>query len=378
MQRFRYYGLSKEEYEECYPEIESFRCKANSTLIWVGLLVMAFLSIISLCFEQVEYFKIVYFFFCAIFMALTIFNYKFSKKYSVLFMYLIYLAYCLFGIALTLCYPDAKPTVVHLLFVLLPIILVDLPSRILLFSLSLCIIYISCVIAFLSPYLRFPEIYNTTIFFFITNIVHWVLNQDRCNGFLSRARMNSTLNELRKTQEELLHISETDVLTGLKNRRKLFMMISMIHDNDIDRPSGIFMIDLDFFKNLNDDYGHAVGDKFLQDFGACLTKFEKEDDICAFRYGGEEFVILAWNAKPEKLNDIAERIRTASAGIKVGQSFPITASIGYVSVDNPEITNYEKWINFADVACYEAKHLGRNQSVCWNDLDASDIENTNE
>lgn len=160
--------------------------------------------------------------------------------------------------------------------------------------------------------------------------------------------------------ERLLVIEkETDALTGLNNRRKLFETIAKIEEKEIPRPSGVMMLDIDYFKKYNDTYGHAAGDACLKAFGETLLNQEWDYQIEFYRYGGEEFVAFLWDVDSLQVGNIAEAIRFAIADLDIGYG-KITSSIGYVYCDNPSILNYETWIERADEAAYAAKDRGRN------------------
>lgn len=160
--------------------------------------------------------------------------------------------------------------------------------------------------------------------------------------------------------ERLLIVEkETDELTGLHNRRKLFWTIGQIEKCTLPRPSGVFMIDIDYFKQYNDRNGHAAGDNCLRSYGKMLQKRQWNTKVEFYRYGGEEFVAFIWDANVEELSDLAEKIRQAAALLPLAYG-NITNSIGYVYCDDEQILNYETWIERADEAVYKAKKNGRN------------------
>lgn len=160
-------------------------------------------------------------------------------------------------------------------------------------------------------------------------------------------------------ERQLIIQKETDVLTGLHSRRKLFETITAIEQGEKERPSGVMMLDIDYFKKYNDTHGHGAGDSCLRAFGQKLLSFTKKDKIEFYRYGGEEFVAFLWNTDAEKVGTIAEEIRAAVANMDIEYG-KITSSIGYVYCDDSSIINYETWIDCADTAAYVAKDRGRN------------------
>ena len=164
----------------------------------------------------------------------------------------------------------------------------------------------------------------------------------------------------------------TDPLTGLANRRCL--------ENDgckaieICRRSGVacscLVLDLDYFKNVNDTYGHQTGDVALQTVSAILKNNTRTSDICA-RFGGEEFTILASSTTAEAAMCLAEKIRAdveKTPIIHGALTFNITVSIGVAEIlqeNHSPSSALEEGIRAADCAMYTAKKTGRNRAVQW-------------
>jgi len=158
--------------------------------------------------------------------------------------------------------------------------------------------------------------------------------------------------------------ARVDELTGLLNRRSLDEMIT----SEIGRHSrygGIFsliILDLDSFKEFNDNYGHLAGDKLLRQIGGVIKGAVRGADH-AFRYGGDEFAILCPQTAIDAANQVAERVRKQVAlKVKAG-SIPITASLGLAGWPADGIGANEI-IAAADAALYHAKRAGGNQSYC--------------
>lgn len=369
-----YYGLRRSEYDLCRPQIAAHTGRSNRILARLGFLGMALLFLVSLPVPQLDAFRKSYFLFGVLFLLLSVCTLKKQKQHAVLLLYLICFTYCAFGISLALPYPNEKPMIIHLIFLVLPLLFVDLPARVLAYTFTAAAAYILFVLQCLDARLRFAELYNTVVLFFIANIIHWLINKDRCAGFLAQIKRDEALRGLRKAQTELLRISETDPLTGLKNRRKLFETFASIQAGRTSPPDGAFMIDVDHFKALNDQYGHAAGDQVLRQLGAQLLELEKTEELSVYRYGGEEFAALAWNRDRQGLARLGEKIRSATAAIAAGPDAPVTVSIGFVDCDRAELLNYEKWLDLADAAVYEAKRQGRDRMICWNDMEPSPEE----
>src|SRR5882672_9047542 len=168
--------------------------------------------------------------------------------------------------------------------------------------------------------------------------------------------------------QQTLELSFTDPLTGVPNRRQLFLRL----ENELSRslrfaePVSLLMIDLDLFQRVNDAHGHTVGDGVLRGVAVALRRNVRKIDIVA-RYGGEEFcVVLPRVGKPEAL-EVAEKLRravaaTALPGPEGSTPLRVTISIGVAAlgVDAEDVPGL---IEKADGALYEAKKLGRNRVV---------------
>jgi diguanylate cyclase (GGDEF)-like protein len=132
-------------------------------------------------------------------------------------------------------------------------------------------------------------------------------------------------------------------------------------------PLSLIMMDIDFFKQHNDTFGHSAGDRLLCDI-ARITRKEVRDIDIATRYGGEEFLIILPNTDIEKACEVAERLRTAieSKPFHFDGSPPahITVSLG-VAEKSEEMMAPDRLVNMADDALYEAKRQGRNRIRVW-------------
>lgn len=157
----------------------------------------------------------------------------------------------------------------------------------------------------------------------------------------------------------------TDSLTGLQNRRYFDDTLNeyMREFAAIGKPIGIIIVDLDFFKRINDTYGHDNGDLVLRAVSICLQQQVRGHDILA-RLGGEEFAIVFPNVDEFSLAQLAERVRSAIEQIHLvldGERVAISASIGGALWDRME--NMSSLVKRADKHLYAAKNNGRNQVV---------------
>ena len=166
---------------------------------------------------------------------------------------------------------------------------------------------------------------------------------------------------LKQREAKILEASLTDALTGAGNRRKLDQSLAA-EISRVRRAGGglsAVMADLDFFKRVNDRYGHGAGDAVLARFAAIMRAQTRLTDQVA-RYGGEEFVVLLPHADLASAAAFAERTRSLLASEKISPvTEPITASFGVASL-RPDDTA-DSLLNRADQALYRAKSSGRNR-----------------
>jgi diguanylate cyclase (GGDEF)-like protein len=164
--------------------------------------------------------------------------------------------------------------------------------------------------------------------------------------------------------QEVQSLALTDPLTGLQNRRSLFELgrVEFARAQRMDRPFCCMMLDLDHFKQINDTYGHPVGDQVLREFAYRCKASVRDIDLIG-RYGGEELIILLPETDWETAMQVAERLRATVAAEPIrtaDMDIAVTVSIGVATKDE-NTTQLETLIARADQAMYIAKHKGRNR-----------------
>ena len=178
-------------------------------------------------------------------------------------------------------------------------------------------------------------------------------------------RARQYIKQVEELNKRLEYLASRDGLTGLYNRRYLQealdreFALAVRHHHDF----SCLILDLDYFKKINDTCGHAFGDLVLEEFAALLRISSRKTDICA-RYGGEEFVILLPNTSLASAAVFAEKIRAAAEShlYKDDQhSRQIFCSIGVASLKSHTPDNGDRLVGMADKALYQAKEYGRNQ-----------------
>ncbi|TFW17664.1 sensor domain-containing diguanylate cyclase [Duganella callida] len=173
---------------------------------------------------------------------------------------------------------------------------------------------------------------------------------------------------LEATVRELELLATTDELTGLHNRRSLLhrLKFEVARARRFRSPLSAVMIDLDHFKKVNDDHGHAVGDQVLIQLGRLLRENVRVIDIPG-RYGGEELCVILPNTPLDGACKFAEALRQkieAQVHYAGARPLRITASLGVGAFDHMDINDADALLQQADAALYRAKHGGRNRVEC--------------
>jgi two-component system cell cycle response regulator len=183
---------------------------------------------------------------------------------------------------------------------------------------------------------------------------------------VAAARRAHVLESTREDNRRLEQLATTDALTRLLNRRALLERLSV----EVDRARrfhsqlSLLMLDLDHFKDINDQFGHLNGDHILRQLGTLLAGVVRTIDVCA-RYGGEEFVLLLPETATDGATVFAERLRECISEHEFeredGARNHLTCSIGVATFPSPRVNSTEDLFARADEALYRAKSGGRNQ-----------------
>lgn len=173
---------------------------------------------------------------------------------------------------------------------------------------------------------------------------------------------------LRLSYEASLSMALTDSLTGLYNRRYLEVHLAKLIENNKQskKALAVLILDIDLFKQVNDTYGHNVGDEVLKDFSERLKNSVRSFDLIA-RYGGEEFVVILPDVSPDRAYMIAERLRRSIGNRPIScstleGSIEITTSIGGVIIKEGD-HDIKDVLSRADKCLYKAKNTGRNRTI---------------
>jgi two-component system, cell cycle response regulator len=206
---------------------------------------------------------------------------------------------------------------------------------------------------------------------YVTKPINFAGLEARVRSLLRIKKLQEDLGErekeLSQMNDKLLHISLTDGLTGVDNRRALEQRLHEMfeHSLRLHEPISCVMSDIDHFKKVNDTYGHAAGDEVLKQFAAILAAEAREIDRVG-RYGGEEFLLLLPGTVLDSAVTFAERVRQrveANTFSFESGTLTRTVSLGVASWPHPRIHGREGMLKAADDALYVAKEMGRNRVV---------------
>lgn len=172
----------------------------------------------------------------------------------------------------------------------------------------------------------------------------------------------------RKEEQEkavLEHLSSSDPLTMILNRRVFDQQAKALIKNETEERFTLMFLDIDYFKQINDRFGHEGGDVILVEFAGLLSEIFGNDGIVA-RYGGDEFVALVRGKSSAEINEMINRLRTSVTGIQVNENetFNVQFSAGIAAYPD-NASSFRELIKRADIALYRVKEQGRNAHLWY-------------
>jgi diguanylate cyclase (GGDEF)-like protein len=175
-------------------------------------------------------------------------------------------------------------------------------------------------------------------------------------------RLDAAYKELEVTNTRLKETSFRDEVTGLYNRRFFSLRLEeeLSRFKRFNHPVTVVILDIDGFKSVNDEFGHAVGDETLRELAQILMKHSRGINVVS-RFGGDEFAILLVETSKAGARLYADRIRQVVATFPFSHGKPVTASFGVASLPDDEVATAEDLFRAADEALYAAKRAGKNQ-----------------
>ena len=180
------------------------------------------------------------------------------------------------------------------------------------------------------------------------------------------AELAITKAELEKYSKKLQMQATTDTLTGLANRRKITELLKeeiQKLEGDNNNNFNIIMLDIDFFKKVNDNYGHPMGDEVIKKVSNHMQDKVGSEGVVG-RFGGEEFLTILYNNNIQEAALLANKIRSDIESKKIefeGKQISVTVSMGIAC--SAETYEYQELLNKADERLYKAKENGRNQVI---------------
>lgn len=343
--------------EKSYKQLASANSKAieiyNERILSMLLLIggaLMILPLLAVPFSTTKY-KAVPAYLLSIFSYLTmfiLFKIPVIKKFKLLGLYAGFSMFFIFSIYLSLVHsPNMRATILLGVFCIMPLSFIDRPLRI-----NLFVVFWFLCHTFLAFRFKTQFALDDTI-----NSLGFAILGCYMGNIMVGIRLQNY-----DVQRQLIIEKETDVLTGLYSRRKLFEVLEELATGNSKKPTGIMLFDIDKFKEFNDRHGHAAGDVRLQNFGLLLQQFSQTAKVQFYRYGGEEFLAMAFDYGRQELLDIAENLRIAVKNSET-DDLSLTISIGVVYCGGEDIHAYEKVIEQADKTMYKAKKAGRDK-VC--------------
>lgn len=215
------------------------------------------------------------------------------------------------------------------------------------------------------------QVYEQSVLFELSKNIADTITSNLVEGEVVLKKLHETNAELERVRDELTtfkRLSHVDALTDLNNRRYFDDILSRLYSLDGIEDTALLLLDLDYFKEVNDTFGHQAGDNVLKKVGVLLKQHVRDTDLVA-RTGGEEFGVVLLGTTRARIMEIAERLRDVIAGTQVeiddGTSKPlkVTASIGVCIMS--DANNHEQLYQFADEALYTSKQNGRNQVTVY-------------
>ncbi len=209
----------------------------------------------------------------------------------------------------------------------------------------------------------------TLIFCVVTSVQHARLRRFSFIDSVHSRHLTTLLQQevaLRRQLEETARVqARTDELTGLPNRRRFFELAEreMVRAQRYSAPLAVVMLDLDHFKEINDNHGHATGDQVLRAVGDCCRDVLRTNDVVG-RLGGEEFAIMLPATTLEGAQLFAERLRETITECRIGLpglELRLTATLGVAACEPGETTTMDELLARADAALYRGKAAGRNR-----------------
>jgi diguanylate cyclase (GGDEF)-like protein len=199
-------------------------------------------------------------------------------------------------------------------------------------------------------------------------LICYLIEHGHRRAYLQAQLLTLSRQRTERYADQVAHLSRTDPLTGLSNRRHLDEVMDVLwRQSRRERtPVAVLMIDVDHFKRFNDHFGHLVGDECLRSVATVISRFAGRGGDLAVRYGGEEFLLVLGGTDLMSAEAVAHRLLEAIRQLAVGMpdsDKTLTASIGVAAMVPEGDEDPDRLLQKADAALYQAKQQGRNRVV---------------
>ncbi len=359
-----YYGQTKEQYDLCYDKIERSNQSAILQLSSCSLAITGVLAVLSMFNQRSEG---LFFTYMTYILLLVLF--VLLRKYVSFFRHNIMLqCYCLLTILIVLSImislndPEQKGTVFPVVIVLTPLMFIDRPIRMTVDLLVMTLIYCVLVVKYKVPIKAYYDVADACVFFSVSVLAHYYFNTKVLKSIVNEYNLEQLIHKYKYTQDELEQRIQKDPMTGLFHREAFIKQVEakIVRTQFWKQTIILGILDVDHFKQINDRYGHQVGDEIIRKASNVLRMTLRRQDIVG-RLGGDEYIFLLNDIDDiQVVKRILKRMVAAMNQIKSPEHLTIGVSIGVTIVEH-KVSGFKELYKRADLALYKAKELGRNQ-----------------
>jgi diguanylate cyclase (GGDEF)-like protein len=378
LNRLKYYSFSKEEIADCAVAIKYH----NLLSLCVASIVNAgLIAVLSFYPKYHDTTRIFYYLLSAAELALFFISFAAYKKrnlHDTWFKFKLFIFFCMVVFFCLFIYKaDQSPFSIRFLLVFLSFQIIFVLDIIINIAMNVSVIILFIIVnkyfsnvaeKYISNNGIF-DIFNIALAALICMILNWYIAHVIIKGFI-------TSNSLERERNRFLDESIHDQLTGLNNRRSFEQSVDFYTSvcRHVHQTVCVVMMDVDFFKNYNDFYGHTKGDVVLQSIGKALKELAEEDSVYVARVGGEEFLVLWTENRVIEAERVVLKLREKIIDLNIpheksSAATYVTASFGMYFMRGGSMDSKEELYNNADIALYKAKEAGRN---CVMLLDSAD------
>lgn len=304
------------------------------------------------------------------FLAAYLTCFKKENFHSIVILRRIYIGImCIWGMGITVLDQIGGNTIgvyCYLIPTIAALLLLEPVESIVVFCTNWGILVLILVVSGVNPENLFSNVINGTFVTFLSVFISIRYNRSVETEFRDREIIAMQYEKIRKANDQLHELAFTDQLTGLHNRRYLMEQVfgQFEEFKSKDYFLEMIMVDIDYFKQFNDTYGHLEGDVCLKKIASILEEYDRKEGTAAVRYGGEEFLVVRITGQREESyrpeEELMEQIKQANIPREDTVWKRVTVSMGIWKGLMKELDSGESAIRYADKALYHAKSAGRN------------------